>query len=202
VFTAQLRPVAHSVHWRRLLGVADRSSRVRSIHSGRLGPAETLGPQGCYPPDTRRIPFGRPACTAGPHLLITGLPLIRCAAREGYTGTGDHPGEIVGERRRAADHQVSVSPHEIQPQPTTGGESCLPLSPYLRRTPSQDAGGGPRRGDRTDESGGSGVWARTRNRGTKTLRDAYFTTPDCKADIIAALAPPTIAAAPPPMAAH
>jgi len=32
----------------------------------------------------------------------------------------------------------------------------------------------------------SGVWTRTRNKGTKTLRDADFTTPDRRDDIPAA----------------
>jgi hypothetical protein len=45
-------------------------------------------------------------------------------------------------------------------------------------TPKRD-GNRPRAGDQ-----GSGVWARTRNKGTKTLRDAYFTTPDYNADIV------------------
>jgi hypothetical protein len=64
--------------------------------------------------------------------------------------------------------------------------------PSVRGAESTDRPGASHFWDSGRRTGcrGSGVWARTRNRGTKTLRDAYFTTPDCKADINAALAPP------------
>jgi len=39
-----------------------------------------VGPQACYPPDTRRIPFRRPACTAGPLSLITALAGVLAGA--------------------------------------------------------------------------------------------------------------------------
>jgi hypothetical protein len=159
VFTAWLRPVAHSVHWRRLLGVADRFSRVRSIDSDRLGPAETVGPQGCNPPDTRRIPFGRPACTAGPPSLITralAAPMI--AGRVGLTSIRPRavqrpPYAASALMRDAAGRTSAVGAESGAPASGLEPEIEGPKPSVMPISPRRIAGGHHRRSGSPNDSG-------------------------------------------------